>query len=162
MNKKEIQYNTIHKTPTGVNIAVFRKPTFMDNIIAYTSNHPTQHKFAAIRFLYNRLNSYQLHETEYQCEENIIQNILHKSPFPIPLQKPKTLFDLPPHKALTKQKSTTFTHTGLETTYITKLFKNINLKIAYCTSNNIQSYLTQNTHTKDIYAQSGVYKLNMP
>jgi hypothetical protein len=68
---------TIHKTPTNVNISVFRKPTFMDTIIPYTSNHPPQHKYTAIRFLYNRLNSYQLHETEYQHEENTIENILH-------------------------------------------------------------------------------------
>jgi hypothetical protein len=144
-----------------VNIAVFRKPTFTDTIIPYTSNHPTQHKFAAIRFLYNRLNSDQLHETEHQREENFIQNILHNKSFPIPPQKPKTLFDPPPPQG-PHEKLTTFTYTGPESTYITKLFKHINLKIAYCTSNNIQSYLTQNTHTKEIYAQSGVYKLNMP
>jgi hypothetical protein len=75
---------TIHKTLTGMNIAVFRKPTFTDTIIPYTSNHPTQHKYAAIKFLYNRLNSYQLHGPEYQQEENIIQYILHNNSFPIP------------------------------------------------------------------------------
>ena len=61
---------TIHKTPTSVNIGVFRKPTFTDTIIPYTrtSNHPPQQKYAAIRFLYNRLKSYQLQDTEYQQE----------------------------------------------------------------------------------------------
>jgi hypothetical protein len=75
---------TIHKTPTSVNIGVFRKPTITDTMIPYTSNHLPQHKYAAIRFLYNRLNSYQLHETEYQWEENIIQNFLHNNSFPLP------------------------------------------------------------------------------
>jgi len=36
---------------------------------------------AAIRFLYNRLNSYQLLREEYQHEENIIHNILHNNGF---------------------------------------------------------------------------------
>jgi hypothetical protein len=57
---------TIHKTPTSVNIGIFRKPTFTDIIIPCTSNHSPQHKYAAIRFLYNRLNSYQFHDTKYQ------------------------------------------------------------------------------------------------
>ena len=47
----------IHKTPTSMNTGIFRKTTFTDTIIPYTSNHPPQHKYAAIRFLYNRLNS---------------------------------------------------------------------------------------------------------
>jgi hypothetical protein len=41
----------IHKTPTSVNIGIFRKPTFTDTVIPYTSNHPPQHKYAAIGFL---------------------------------------------------------------------------------------------------------------
>jgi hypothetical protein len=50
---------TIHKTSTNVNISVYRKSTFTDTLIPYISNHPIQHRYAAIRFLYNRLNSYQ-------------------------------------------------------------------------------------------------------
>jgi hypothetical protein len=45
----------IHKTLTNFNIAIYRKPTFTDTIIPYTSNHPAQHKYTAVRFLYNRL-----------------------------------------------------------------------------------------------------------
>ena len=73
---------TIHKTPMNIKISVYRKPTFTDTINPYTSNHHTQHKHAAVRFLYNRPDAYQLHTAEYQHEENIIQNILHNS-FPI-------------------------------------------------------------------------------
>jgi hypothetical protein len=51
---------TIHKTPSNVKISVYRKPIFTYTIIPYTSNHPTQHKHTAVRFLYNRLNTYQL------------------------------------------------------------------------------------------------------
>ena len=39
---------------------------------------------------------------------------------------------------------------------------NTDLKIAYCTSNNIQSYLSLNPHSEDIFTQSGVYKLTCP
>jgi len=46
----------------------------------------------------------------------------------------------------------------IKTSYTTKPVKHTNLKIAYRTANNIQSYLTQNTRTKDIFAQSGVYE----
>jgi len=51
----------IHKTPMNIKISVYRKPTFTDTIIPYISNHPTQHKYAAVRFLYNRLKAYQSH-----------------------------------------------------------------------------------------------------
>jgi len=38
-------------------------------------SHETR-KYAAIRFLYNRLNTYNLHEDEYKTEDNIIHNIM--------------------------------------------------------------------------------------
>jgi hypothetical protein len=55
---------TIHKTPTGLKVAIYRKPTFTDTVIPYTSHHPAHHKYAAVRFLYNRLNSYSLQQNE--------------------------------------------------------------------------------------------------
>ena len=73
---------TIHKTPTNWKISIYRKPTFTDTIIPYTSNHPAQQKYAAIRFLYNRLNTYNLHEDEYKTEENIIQYIMYNKHLP--------------------------------------------------------------------------------
>ena len=82
---------TIHKTPINIKISIYRKPTFTNTLIPYTSNHPRQHKCAAIRFLYNRLNSYQLHDEEYQQEENIIHNILYNNSFPLLPQKFITL-----------------------------------------------------------------------
>ena len=145
-----------------MSIGIFRKPTFTDTIIPYTSNHPTQRKYAAIKFLYNRLNSYQLQDSGYQREESIIQSILHNNFFPLPTRKPKTQATPPTHDAPTKQKWATFTYSGPETSYITKLFKHTNLRIAYRTTNNIQSYLHHNTHTRDIFTLSGVYELTCP
>jgi len=82
---------TIHKTPTNIKISIYRKPIFIDTLIPYTSNHPIQYKYAAIRFLYNRLNSYHLHNEEHRHEENIIQNILHNNSYPLFPHKHNTL-----------------------------------------------------------------------
>ena len=54
---------TIHRTPTNWVTSIHRKPTFTDTIIPYSSNHPTQHKYAAIRYLYHRLDTYHLKKT---------------------------------------------------------------------------------------------------
>ena len=49
---------TIQKTPTSWKTAIYKKiPTFTDTITPYMSNHPTQQKYAAVKFLYNRLNT---------------------------------------------------------------------------------------------------------
>jgi len=42
---------SIHKTAHNIKIAMYRKPTLTDPIIPYSSNHPTQHKYATIRYL---------------------------------------------------------------------------------------------------------------
>ena len=155
---------TIQRTNTDWRTSIYRKPTFTDTIIPYTSNHPTQHKYAAIRFLYNRLNTYDLHTEEYKQEEQAIQNILVNNSFPIQPQKPTK--QKPRHTDKTtqpeKQKWTTFTYTGRETTYITNIFKKTNLKIAYKTNNTIDKRLTHKTHKTDKYTQSGIYKLTCP
>jgi hypothetical protein len=92
---------TMHKTPSHIKISAYRKPTFTDTIIPYTSNNPTQHKFAAVRFLYNILNTYQLQPAEFQQEENTIQDILHNNTFPIHPQKSKN-----PRKSFYTQRET--------------------------------------------------------
>jgi hypothetical protein len=155
---------TIHRAQDSIKVSIYRKPTFIDTIIPYISNHPPQHKYAAVRFLYNRLNAYQLHTDEYKQEENIIQIILHNNLFPIRPQKSST------HKhkhAATpptpNQKWATFTYTGKETTHITNAFKHANIRIAFRTRNSILSHLTNHTYThKDQYFSSGVYKPTRP
>jgi hypothetical protein len=57
---------SIRRTPTGLRTSIYRKPTITDTIIPYTSNHPTQYKYATIKFLYNRLNTYNLQREENQ------------------------------------------------------------------------------------------------
>jgi len=91
-NKLNYLNITIHRTPTGWKTSIYRKPTFTDSIIPYSSKHPTQHKYAAIRYLYNRLHTYNLRDHEYRTEENTIHNIMFNNAFPIPPPKKN-----PPH-----------------------------------------------------------------
>jgi hypothetical protein len=77
---------TIHKTPTNWKTSIYRKPTFTEAIIPYTSHHPARHRYAAVKLLYNWLNAYDLRD-EYKREKNI-HNIMHKISFQIHPQKP--------------------------------------------------------------------------
>jgi hypothetical protein len=111
---------TIHRTPTNIKTATYRKPTFTDTIIPLISNHHSHHKHAAVKFLFNRLDSYNLEHEEYQQELNIIHNILYNNAFPMKPHKPPTrkpTIPAPPQK--TKQKWTCFIYVGKEASYIT-------------------------------------------
>jgi len=81
---------SIHRTPTNMRTAIFRKPTFTDTIIPFTSNHPTHHNYATGKFLHNRLDTYNLQQEEYIQELTVIHNILHNNSFPTKLHKPPT------------------------------------------------------------------------
>ena len=154
---------SIHRTPTGIRTAIYRKPTFTDTIIPHTSNHPAHQKHAAVRFLFNRLHSYNLQQDEYNHELNTIHNILQNNAFPIKPHKP------PIHNPtrLTKNKTTTqkwasFTYIGKETSYITNLFRKTQLKIAFRTTNTIGNLLSHKNPNPDKYSMSGIYKLTCP
>jgi hypothetical protein len=153
---------TIHKKLTNVSISIFRKPTYTGTLIPYTSNHPLQQKYAAIRFLYDRLNSYHLQGKEYRLEENIIHNILHNNFYPILPQKPNHNHGSQSQNSQNKQKWCTFTYIGKETTYITKIFKHSNIKVADRTNNTLQKHLTHSIQNHDKFTRSSVYKLTCP
>jgi hypothetical protein len=46
--------------PDKIEIGIFRKPTTTNTTINYTSNHPTEHKMTAFRYLIHRLTSLPL------------------------------------------------------------------------------------------------------
>ena len=53
-----------------------------------------------------------------------------------------------------------FTYMGRETTYITKLFKNTSMKVAYATNNSLGKLLeTQKCHQQNKFDKNGVYQL---
>jgi len=82
-NKTNYLDITIHRTPTNWVTSIYRKLTFTDTIIPYSSNQPAQHKYAAIRFLYNRLDTYHLHKNENKEEIDTIHDIMLNNGFPI-------------------------------------------------------------------------------
>lgn len=48
---------TINRHTNHITIEIYRKPTSIDTTIHYTSNHPTEHKTAAYRYLIKRFNT---------------------------------------------------------------------------------------------------------
>ena len=155
---------TIHKTPTKWVTSIHRKPTYTDTVIPYSSNHPAQHKYAAIWILYNTLNTFHLHKKEYYNEINTIHLIMLNNSFPTHThtKHPPTDTPLLHQTDSTTYKWVSFTHTGKETTFITNLFKKTNLRVALKTNNTIQRLLTMKQKTHDKYTQSGAYKLTCP
>jgi hypothetical protein len=152
----------ISRTEFDITFRIYRKPAFSDTIIPYDSCHPFPHKYAAIRFLYNRLHNYDLDEIASSKELNTIHNILHNNGFPIKIynfnhKKPK-----PTNTDTQKQKWISFTYIGKETRYITHIFKNTNVKIAYTTKNSLDTHLSTKEHRPDKYSASGIYKLSCP
>ena len=65
--------------------------TSFNSFIVGNHNHysHTEHKYATVKFLYNRLNTYDLEKEEHEHELNIIHDILHNSSFPIKHQTPQ-------------------------------------------------------------------------
>jgi hypothetical protein len=118
---------TTYRTPTNWVVSIHRKPTFTGTIIPYSSNLPPQHKYAAIKFLYNRLNTYHLHENEHKEEENTIRDVLSNNGYPVHTHKPPThrkhITTLIKETNPTTHKWVPFTYNGKETTFITNLLK---------------------------------------
>jgi len=85
---------------------------------------------------------------------------MHNNSYPLLPHTPNTLNHSRSQNPQTKQKWTTYI--GRETTYITKIFKHTNIKIAYRTNNTLQNYLTYNVHNQHKFTQSGIYKLTCP
>jgi hypothetical protein len=69
----------IQRDVNNFSIDTYRKPTYTDSIITIDSCHPIEHKYAAIRYLQNRLNSYQVSHEKRDKECRIIQDILHNN-----------------------------------------------------------------------------------
>ena len=89
----------------------------------------------------NKENEYRtiqqiLYKNNFQTQHlnNIISKINNKS-------RTKQTDEI--HDVLTPIKWATFTYTGKQTKYITKLFRNTNLKITYKTNNSLERLLTQ-------------------
>jgi hypothetical protein len=72
---------TICREQKRFSMDIYRKPTSTDVIIPNDSCHPGEHKVAAIRYLHNRMVSYQLAPENMEKEHNTILQILNSNKY---------------------------------------------------------------------------------
>lgn len=75
----------INRKNSSLSIDIYRKPTTTDTTIHYKSNHPTQHKIAACRYMINRLHNLPLSQEQRHQEWNTILQIAQNNGYPITL-----------------------------------------------------------------------------
>jgi hypothetical protein len=73
---------TITRKQTNLEIDIYRKPTTTDITVNFHSNHPIEHKIAALRFHISRMQSLPLNKEKKQKEWDIIQTIANNNNFP--------------------------------------------------------------------------------
>jgi hypothetical protein len=85
------QNNSIHfldlaitRTDNSFQFKTYRKPTTKDAIIPAVSCHLAEHKMSAIRYLYNRNETYMTTIEEKQKENKIIKHILQTNKYNTP------------------------------------------------------------------------------
>ena len=110
-----------NRTTTNMRTAIYRKPTFTDTIIPFTSNHPTHHKYTAVRHLHNR--QHLQPTTQRISTWTKHHNILHNNSFPINPHKPPTHNTRKQVAPSPTQKWASFTYVGKETLYIPNIFR---------------------------------------
>ena len=155
----------IIRHPNQIEIDIFRKPTTTDTTINYTSNHPTEHKMAAYRYLINRMTSFPLSTEKRNTEWQNIRNIAHNNQFPIQhITKLRTQIQRKTHintaKNNSNQKWATFTYHSPKIRTITNLFKQTELKIAFKSTNNLHQLSKHKS--QDItqeHDKSGIYSM---
>jgi len=145
-------------------INIYRKPTTRDTTINFLSNHPTEHKTAAYRYLINRMLSLPLTEERRQTEWETIQTIAQNNNFPnTNIARLKAEIQHKAHTRTTKdehRKWATFTHHSRKVRKLTNFFKHTNINIVFKSTNTIQqSIKPKNPQKIPDYNNSGVYKL---
>jgi hypothetical protein len=112
----------------------------------------------AFNFLFNRLNSYPLNNHNRNNEFQIINQIAKENEYQstnmfLKLKanmKPNTPHATHSTKEIPKNKMwATFTYVGKKTRYITKLFKNTNIKTTFKITNNLKKHLLPNQIVTD-------------
>jgi hypothetical protein len=111
---------TIPRNNETLEFNIFRKPTYVDKIIPYNSCHPAEHKYATVRYLTKRINTYHLGPAAREDEMISIQNILHSNGFPLhhidkSMAKYKHSKSKPAHSRENDKKWIAFTFFGKET-----------------------------------------------
>jgi hypothetical protein len=95
----------IQKTAHNIRTAIYR----------YYHYLPTQHIYAAIRYLHNILHTCQIHKEEYNRGKKVIHNVLYNNSFPIQtwkIPRPKQNQTRNSQIEITIQKGATFIYIG--------------------------------------------------
>jgi len=156
---------TIQRVQHRITTHIYRKLTTTDSIIPNDSCHPIEQKMATIHYLYNRMHTYNLIATDIQKEKDTIQQILINNKYdPNPLKDSKKKKKENLHKQdIERTKWAKFTYICKETRFITKIFRNSNIKVALTTNNTIGKLLTtKQVETTSKYDKSGIYQLKCP
>jgi hypothetical protein len=59
---------SISRQHQGIEFDIYRKPTTTDTTINFSSNHPTEHKMTACRYLINRMTTLPLSTIQKEAE----------------------------------------------------------------------------------------------
>ena len=160
---------TIRREQHHITTSIYRKPTTTDTIIPSDSCHPIEQKMTAIRYLCNRMHTYNLNAIDTQKEKDTIQQILMNNKYDPNLIQDNENKKKEENKINIQKQDTEgtkwakFTHIGKETRFITKIFKKSNIKIALTTNNTIEKLLTiKQDKTTSKYDKAGVYQLKCP
>jgi hypothetical protein len=154
----------IHKNQCNIYFSVYRKPTTTDTIIPKDSCHPQEHKQVTIRYLLTRTNNYHLERTAKEHEYNTIKQIMQNNkynPPDIDLIVNKHTEEQEKQGYTNSHRWAKFTYVGRETKYITKLFKNLLIKIAF-TTNTVRRILSQKYNASNMFDSSRFYRLACP
>jgi len=162
----DLQLTRQHKK---LDINIYRKPTTTDTTINYLSNHPTEHKLAAYRYMIHRMLTLPLTQSNRETEWRTILRIAHNNNFPIHhIKRLRRHLQRQPDRKTREQGQiwTTFTFHNPIIRRITNLFRNTNIRIAYRSTNTITQRLGQhrrhdndNTTPNHDYNKSGIYQL---
>jgi hypothetical protein len=110
------------------------------------SCHLLEHKLAAIRYLTNWKETYNLNATNKGKANNITNHILHNNKYDISLSNKLTRTEKKYKLNTLNTKWAKFTCVVKETKFITKLFKNNTLKIAFTTQSTTGKLLSKQTN----------------
>jgi len=152
----------IIRQPTQIEIDIFRKPTTTDTTINYNSNHPTEHKMAACRYLINRMLSLPLSTERRIVDWQKTRKIANNNKFPIhhtaklraQIQS-KTQMNTTNNGNINKW--ATFTYHSSKVRKITNLFKQTDIKIALKSTNTLQQLTKPKIHyTTQGHDKSGI------
>jgi hypothetical protein len=137
---------SISRSKSNIELEIYRKPTYTDIIIHYTSKHPHNHKLAAFIFYIDRMISMPITRQATNPDWHRILtmafwNIIHKLKKYLTNNKTKFTQTNPPQKQCNKW--ITFIFHGPPVHKVTNLFCKTDLKIAFCPTNTIFQQLTQ-------------------